>query len=121
MHQELIRLIAQAKENHVSFQEVTDTLRRHWEFTPVAFVTGEGTARRTENAAGTNMASCLLLAAARRLGLDVPTTLALYAEHYRAVLADPSGSAHANIRALMDGGWGGVRFAAEPLRLKGPG
>ncbi len=41
-----------------------------------------------------------------------------FGEHYRAVLATPGGSDHANIRALQDTGLGGVRFAQQPLKRK---
>ena len=121
MHLEIHQLLAAAAGGTLRFSAVIDTLRRHYECTPVAFSTGVGSDRRTDNAAGTNAASSQLLAFARRLGLDEPTTLALYAEHYRDVLADPDGSGHANIRAFMANGWSGVRFQGDPLRLKGPG
>jgi hypothetical protein len=121
MHQELAQLLAPERLNTMMFQDVMSVLRRHYEFVPVAFTTGAGTAKETRNRAGSNAASCLLLAAARRLGFSMPETLALYREHYRDVLADPEGNAHGNIRALMVNGWDGVVFGGDPLRLKGPG
>lgn len=121
MHADLLSLIANAKINSVVFQDVIDVIRRHYECVPTAFTAGEGTPREIHNAAGTNAGSCQMLAFARRLGLDRETTLALYGEHYRGVLADPAGTAHPNIRAFMANGWDGVRFAGDPLRLRGPG
>lgn len=121
MHCELSALRQPESLKPMMFQDVMSVLRRHYEFAPTAFSTGKGTARETRNAAGSNSASCLLLAAARRLGFSEPETLALYREHYRDVIADPDGSAHANIRAFMANGWQGVEFAGDPLRLKGPG
>lgn len=120
MHQDHQRLITNAQQNNVVFQDVISTIRAHYECCPVAFSTGTGTALRTDNAAGTNMASSQLLAYARRLGLDAATALALYGEHYRDVLADPAGKSHANIRAFMANGWAGVVMTEDPLRLRGP-
>lgn len=121
MHREITQLLQAAPQNTINFQSVVDVIRRHYECCGTAFTTGAGTARETNNPATANQASCHLLAFARRLQLDEPTTLSLYAEHYRAVLADPDGSAHANIRAFMFNGWPGVCFAEDPLRLRGPG
>lgn len=121
MHADHCRTIAKAHENTLLFQDVINTIRKHYECTPVAFRTGAGTPRETGNAAGTNMASSQLLAYARRLGLDAATTVALYGEHYRDVLADPGGTSHPNIRAFMANGWAGVNMPEEPLRLRGPG
>lgn len=121
MHHELAALIAAEPSIPVVFQDVISTIRRHYECIPTRFCTGAGTARETTNMAGTNAASCLLLAFARRLDLDEATTLGLYGEHYRSVLDDPAGSAHANIRAFMANGWAGVHIEGEPLRLRGPG
>lgn len=120
MHQEIRDLIARSNDQTLLFQDVMGVIRRHYECAPVAFVTGQGTPRPVTNPAGTNAASSQLLAFARRLGLDEQTTLGLYAEHYRAVQATPEGSDHANIRALMAGGWPGVVLAGDPLRLFGP-
>lgn len=120
MHRDHCRLIRDAEQNNVIFQNVISVIRTHYECTPVAFSTGYGTALQTHNAAGTNAASSQLLAYARRLGLDAPTTLALYGEHHRDVLADPTGQSHANIRAFMANGWAGVVMAEDPLRLRGP-
>lgn len=121
MHQDLADLITRTKADTISFQEVISTIRRHYECTPCSFRTGAGTPREVHNPAGTNAASCLLLAFAGRLNLDRKTTLHLYGEHYRSVLDDPDGSAHGNIRAFMANGWEGVRIDGDPLRLRGPG
>lgn len=120
MHSDHRRLISNAKENNVTFQDVISTIRSHYECSPVAFSTGVGTALRTDNTAGVNGASSQLLAYARRLGLDAATTLALYGEHYRDVQANPAGNSHANIRAFMANGWAGLVMPEDPLRLRGP-
>ncbi|NWD16123.1 HopJ type III effector protein, partial [Pseudomonas sp. IPO3778] len=41
--------------------------------------------------------------------------LLAFGEHYRSVLATPEGSDHGNIRALIEHGLAGVKFAAQPL------
>lgn len=120
MHCELLALASPDANKPLEFQDVMAVLRRHYEFTPTAFTTGKGTAVQVDNPATANQASCLLLAAARRLGLDRDATLRLYGEHYRDVLADPGGTAHGNIRAFMANGWEGVVLGADPLRLRGP-
>ena len=51
-------------------------------------------------------------------GLSLEDTLRAFGEHYRAVLANPSGNDHANIRALQDTGLDGVQFAQQPLKRK---
>lgn len=121
MHQDLTDLLARADGKSILFQDVIATIKRHYECTPCPFRTGSGTTRETVNPAGTNSASCLLLAFASRLGLDQRTTLELYGEHYHNVLADPGGTAHGNIRAFMANGWAGVIIDGAPLRLRGPG
>lgn len=121
MHQELRQLISRHADQSLNFQDVMTLIRRHYECTPVAFRTGVGTTVEVANPAGTNAASSQLLAFARRLGLDEQTTLNLYAEHYRAVLSDPGGNSHGNIRAFIAAGWPGVVLADNPLRLRGPG
>lgn len=67
------------------------------------------------NSADQNQGSCRILAMAQDLGLTDDQALACFAEHYQAVLADPGGSAHANIRALMQHGLTAVRFDQPPL------
>lgn len=44
--------------------------------------------------------------------MDMPPdeVLACFGEHYRSVLANPSGNDHANIRTFMRTGWGGIEF-----------
>ena len=121
MHAEFRTLLVSAERNTLLFQDVITMIRRHYECSPCAFCTGAGPPLEVTNPKGSNAASCLLLAFAKRLRLDQKTTLRLYGEHYQAVLADPEGSAHANIRAFMLAGWDGVRFDDDPLRLRGPG
>jgi LL-diaminopimelate aminotransferase len=43
--------------------------------------------------------------------------LELFCEHYKAVLSDPNGENHPNIRAFMKSGWPGIDFTDEYLAL----
>ncbi|MEG2447370.1 MAG: HopJ type III effector protein, partial [Acinetobacter sp.] len=50
--------------------------------------------------------------------LNQADTLALFAEHYAAVLATPEGTDHQNIRQFMQHGWDGVKFEGTALNAK---
>ena len=67
------------------------------------------------NSAEQNQGSCRILAMALDLGLTDQQTLACFAEHYQSVLAEPDGSGHANVRALMQHGLAAVHFDQPPL------
>ena len=96
------------------FAETLAFIAEHYDYQPSAFVNGG-----VENAAGQNEGSCKVLGLALLEGLSLEDCLHAFGEHYRAVLATPDGSDHANIRALMANGLGGVRFAQAPLTRKG--
>ena len=115
---ELIERLRAAPET-LAFAEVLAVIDAHYHFTPSAFTNGLGEGC-VHNPAGVNAGSCRVLAFARRHGLDEAETLALFAEHHRNVLADPTGDSHANIRAFRRHGWAGVRFEADPLAPKTP-
>lgn len=70
------------------------------------------------NSAEQNQGSCRIFAMAMDLGLTDEQTLACFAEHYQSVLADPDGSGHANIRALMQHGLTAVHFDQPPLNRR---
>ncbi len=94
-----------------------DTLRHIdalYAYTPTRFYNGCG-ADPIVNEAGQNEGSCKTFAYALLKGLDREQTLALFAEHYREVLARPEAYSHANIRRFMRDGWAGLRFDGQPL------
>lgn len=62
------------------------------------------------NEAGQNPGSAKLLSYAALSGLDKETTLKLWGEYYREVLADPDGESRRSIRNFMKYGWDGVPF-----------
>lgn len=95
------------------FAETLAFIAEHYDYQPSAFRNGA-----VESAAGQNEGSCKTLGLALLEGLSLEETLRAFGEHYRAVLANPSGNDHANIRALQDTGLGGVQFAQQPLKHK---
>jgi len=96
------------------FAETLAFITEHYAYQPSAFRNGD-----VENAEGHNEGSCKTLGLALLEGLSLEETLRAFGEHYRAVLASPDGSDHANIRALQASGLAGVQFARQPLQRKG--
>lgn len=95
------------------FADTLAFIEAHYLHTPCAFDNGP-----LHNTAEQNQGSCKVLAMAIDLGLSDQQALQCFAEHYQAVLDDPKGEAHSNIRALMQHGLGGVRFAGQPLQKR---
>ena len=44
------------------------------------------------------------------MGLSAEETLRLFGGYYQAVLNDPDGTSHTNIRQFMKTGWDGLKF-----------
>lgn len=65
----------------------------------------------TSSDASSNEGSCKVFSFGKITGLSAAETLACFGEHYRSVVADPSGDSHGNIRAFMESGWEGVSFS----------
>ena len=104
---------ARLRHHQHRFADTLAFIEAHYNYQPSAFSNGA-----VENAAGQNEGACRLLALALLEGLSLEDTLHGFAEHYQSVLANPTGSDHANIRALMDTGLSGVRFAQPALTRK---
>lgn len=92
------------------FADTLAFIEQHYHYQPSAFSNGD-----LRNSEEQNQGSCKLLAMALDLGLSDAQTLHCFAEHYLAVLDNPEGSEHANIRSLMKQGLAGVRFDRQPL------
>ena len=101
------------QQDDYAFGETLAFVAEHYDYQPSAFRNGD-----VENAAGQNEGSCKTLGLALLEDLSLEEALLCFGEHYRSVLATPDGSDHGNIRALMDTGLAGVRFAAPSLRRK---
>lgn len=95
------------------FADTLDFIEQHYHYRPSGFHNGP-----LYNSAAENQGSCRILAMALDLGLSDDQALACFAEHYQAVLADPEGGGHANIRALMQHGLAAVRFDQPPLKRR---
>lgn len=92
------------------FADTLDFITEHYQYQPSAFTNGP-----VDNTAEQNQGSCKVLAMAKDLQLDNQQALQCFGEHYQAVLNAPTDEDHANIRALMQHGLAGVRFASPPL------
>jgi len=117
MDARVANLLARQQAGVVPFNEVIALIGDLYDYTPTAFGNGAGD-DRLDSPAGSNEGSCKVFAFGRLNGLSVGQTLACFGEHYRAVLADPEGKGHPNIRLFMRHGWAGIRFDAEPLKPK---
>lgn len=95
------------------FAETLAFIAAHYDYQPSAFRNGS-----VDNASGQNEGSCKTLGLALLEGFSLEETLRAFGEHYRAVLANPDGSDHGNIRALQDTGLPGVHFERQPLTRK---
>jgi hypothetical protein len=99
--------------DHFTFAETLAFIAEHYQYQPSAFSNGN-----VESAAGQNEGSCKTLGLALLEGLSLEETLQCFGEHYRSVLASPSGNDHSNIRALMDTGLAGAHFEQAPLQRR---
>lgn len=110
MATEILNRLNQGKAN---FNEVIAYIESKYIHTPTAFKNGT-----QQNAADQNQGSAKVFAFGLLEGLSKEDTLKLFAEHYDAVLATPTGDDHQNIRQFMVNGWDGISFAGEALKLK---
>jgi len=100
---------ARSSPDSIMFEETTQAIDAAFEFFGTKFTNGDVASTSEEN-----QGSSRVLSLAKLLNLDTEITLALFGEHYRSVKEDPSGSDHANIRALMKTGVEGVVFPNGP-------
>ena len=108
--QELINQLRNAPKA-IEFNQVIETINANYSYAPTKFTNGS-----VVNEAGTNEGSCKVFAFGQLNGLSEEETLNCFAEHYRSVLDDPDGDAHANIRSFMAEGWDGINFDGEALQ-----
>ncbi|WP_405120340.1 HopJ type III effector protein [Pseudomonas leptonychotis] len=104
---------AKLHNEQFTFAETLAFIAAHYQYQPSAFRNGA-----VENPAGQNEGSCKTLGLALLEGLSLEETLHCFGEHYRSVLATPTGNDHGNIRALLDTGLAGVRFEQPSLQRK---
>ena len=107
---DLNTLRASLNSGEHAFADTLAFIAAGYEYQPQSFNNGG-----VENAAGQNEGSCKTLGLALLEGLSDEEALLAFGEHYRSVVATPEGSDHANIRALIAHGLGGVKFTQLPL------
>lgn len=106
-------LLQQLQRGEAQFADVLAFIDTRYQHTPTAFQNGDN-----HNRAEQNQGSAKVLFFAQQQQLDKAATLSLFAEHYQAVLANPQGNDHQNIRQFMQHGWDGVRFEGTVLTAK---
>lgn len=106
-------LLSSLANKEIVFSDVLAYIAARYEHSPTAFTNGDQVNEETEN-----QGSAKILAFATLNNLDKEQTLALFAEHYEAVLNDPEGDNHQNIRQFILNGWDGVSFSGVALTLK---
>lgn len=89
----------------LTFDEVIALIDKYYEYGLIEFKNGD-----MVNSAGTNEGSAKILSYAALSDLDKASTLKLWGQFYREVVADPNGESHQNIRNFMKYGWDGVSF-----------
>ena len=110
--QDLILALKNQPEQ-LSFGDTLAVIDSAYHFTPTAFTNGD-----VVNAAGENNGSCKIFAFGQLHQLSAEQAVAGFGEHYRGVLADPTGQGHQNIRNFIKHGWAGINFQAQPLAVK---
>jgi hypothetical protein len=106
-------LLAKLKAGEAKFADVISHIDTHFHHTPTAFRNG-----LQSNAATENQGSAKVFTFAQLNELNPEQTLALFAEHYAAVLATPEATDHQNIRQFMINGWDGIEFDGIALITK---
>jgi HopJ type III effector protein len=86
-------------------EAVLELINEHYETQLLEYTVGD-----VLNKQGENEKSGQILSYAALSNLNKDTTLKLFGQHYRSVLATPDGTDHANIRNFMKYGWDGVPF-----------
>lgn len=94
------------------FTKVIEFIETYYQHQPTAFKNGD-----IHNEATQNQGSAKVFAFAQINNLSQQDTLYLFAEHYKAVLDNPNGTDHQNIRQFMAHGWPGIVLEGTALIL----
>ena len=113
MKDQLVALLADLKAGTLTFKDVIAMIETNYQHTPTAFKNGDLANEETQN-----QGSAKVFAFAQLQNLSAADTLYLFAEHYQAVLANPDGTDHQNIRQFMAHGWEDITFEGVALTLK---
>lgn len=109
----ITELLAALKNDTAIFNDVITFVDTSYDFIPISFVNGNKT-----NELGENNGSAKVFALAKSHGLSKAETLALFAEHYKKVVATPTDTDHDNIRNFIEFGWEGIKMSTNPLTNK---
>ena len=110
MEAQIIELLTKLKTNTISFKDVIAFIDQQISHTPVAFKNGA-----IHNEVDQNQGSAKVFRFAQLNSLSKSDTLTLFAEHYQAVLDQPQGADHQNIRQFMENGWAGIQWLSGPI------
>lgn len=113
MSKNIETVLANLGAKEIRFVDVIAYIEEHYIHTATAFNNGS-----VQNEATQNQGSAKVFAFARLNQLSKEDTLLLFAEHYQAVLDNPDGQDHQNIRQFMIHGWDGITFEGEALKGK---
>jgi hypothetical protein len=113
MEEQLTVLLKKVKNNSLPFKDVIEFIDTHYNHHPTAFKNGA-----LQNDANQNQGSAKVFTFAQLNKLNEADTLSLFAEHYQAVLKNPGGVDHQNIRQFMIHGWPGIMFETQALSVK---
>ena len=113
MRSALVSLMAALKDHTVTFTQVIEFIENYYQHQPTAFKNGN-----VYNDKSQNQGSAKVFAFAQINELTEEDTFYLFAEHYQAVLAEPNGADHQNIRQFMKNGWRGIDFEGQALLEK---
>lgn len=95
----------------IEFSDTMAAIEANYDFKSTAFTNGT-----QQNAAGENSGSCKLFAFAQKHGMSKEETLACFGQYYfDAVLKNPNGTDHQNIRNFIKTGFEGLNFDGEVL------
>lgn len=106
-------LLQQLDTKSIHFADVLKYIEDHYQHSPTSFANGAQI-----NAQSENQGSAKVLFFAQLNNFNEQDTLLLFAEYYDAVLANPEGSDHQNIRQFMQNGWDKVVFDGQALHVK---
>jgi hypothetical protein len=102
---ELFNANLEMSSDDIMMEDVIEMIDINYESGLIEFKNGD-----IVNKQGENEGSAKVLSYAALSELDKDTTLKLWGQYYRDVLATPDGTDHANIRNFMKTGWEGVPF-----------
>ena len=109
----LEQLLDDLRLNKILFSDFMSIFEQNYEHTPTAFSNGTIVNQATEN-----QGSAKVFSFGQLNNLTKEDTLCLFGEHYDAVLNNPLGDDHQNIRQFMENGWQGISFHGQALRKK---